>query len=108
MKFKLVYEKDGMIKGSQSNIPTEADTDIVTREALEECKLVYFADGKFMGSKTDAIPSADDEVLYTVEEPAEGNVPEGEDEEEITETPDEPGNEEEITPDEGNGEDDGN
>ena len=68
MNFKLVYEKDGIILGSEKNIPTEADTEIISREVLNECKLVYFVDGELKGSKTDAIPSTDDIVLYKVSE----------------------------------------
>ena len=75
MNFKLVYEKDGIILGSEKNIPTEADTEIISREALDECKLVYFVDGELRGSKTDAIPSTDDIVLYKVSEDVAEETP---------------------------------
>ena len=85
MNFKFVYEKDKMIKGSVENMPTANDTDIIAREALDECKVVYFVDGQLKGSKTSNIPSENDEVLYstTVEKTEETEEPvEVQDEEE--------------------------
>jgi hypothetical protein len=81
MNFKLVYEKDAMIKGSVEGIPTAADADIISREALDECKIVYFVDGELRGSTTSNIPSADDTVLYSTkatETPAPTPTPEEE------------------------------
>lgn len=91
MNFKLVYEKDKMIKGSVENMPTANDTDIIAREALDECKVVYFVDGQLKGSKTSNIPSENDEVLYSTtveetEEPVEVQDEVQDEEEEIVES----------------------
>lgn len=67
MNFKLVYEKDGMIKGSEQTIPTTNDKDIISREALDEYKLVYSVNGEIRGAKESAIPSAEDDVIYSAE-----------------------------------------
>lgn len=39
-KFKLVYEKDGILKGSNTGIPADTDTDLIERAVLEGSKPV--------------------------------------------------------------------
>lgn len=66
-KFKLVYEKDKVIKGTYTGIPADSDVELVDLKDYEDAgiKLVYEKAGEIYAS-TDNLPSEDDEQVISV------------------------------------------
>ena len=79
--FKLVYEKDGKIYGSEKNIPTDKDTPL----ALDEV-FVKKAEGTTTTESTEQPEQhKEDEVVNNT--PDEGQEDEGQDDDDETEVP---------------------